>query len=154
MLQHFDSHICARISLQAKTEEEHFMAMHTKFQRDLYMLRLNAARYFAKTVSENLQPVATNAVVSLKVNAQAFGLGPKFRIVVKIKNDCQTIADDVRLVLSFDTAMYRLCNPACQSWSLPPGFECQTAIMIECIQQAPIATPVNVYVMHRECPGK
>ena len=45
--------------------------MHRTFQRDLYLLRLNTARAYAKALNQSMNPISTNPNEPLKLNAQA-----------------------------------------------------------------------------------
>ena len=47
-----------------------FPAMHRTFQRDLYLLRLNTARAYAKALKNSMNPISTNPADPLKLSAQ------------------------------------------------------------------------------------
>lgn len=47
-----------------------FSAMHRTFQRDLYLLRLNTARQYAKALSNSMNPISTDPGEPLKLSAQ------------------------------------------------------------------------------------
>jgi len=55
---------------QTDREKQNAVQMHRTFQRDLYLMRLTAARAYAKTLATGLAPVAATTAVSLKVDAE------------------------------------------------------------------------------------
>ena len=56
--------------LHIKPGNAKFSAMHRTFQRDLFRLRLMAAREFVKTIEGGASPVSTDVSLPLKVGAQ------------------------------------------------------------------------------------
>ena len=45
-------------------------AMHRTFQRDLYLLRLNVAREYAKALDNSMNPISSDPTEPLKLSAQ------------------------------------------------------------------------------------
>ena len=45
-------------------------AMHRTFQRDLYLLRLNTLREYAKSLDNSMNPISSDPTEPLKLNAQ------------------------------------------------------------------------------------
>jgi Bardet-Biedl syndrome 1 protein len=43
--------------------------MHRTFQRDLYLLRLNTAREYAKSLENSMNPISSDPTEPLKLNA-------------------------------------------------------------------------------------
>ena len=44
--------------------------MHRTFQRDLYLLRLNVAREYAKALDNSMNPISSDPTEPLKLSAQ------------------------------------------------------------------------------------
>ena len=71
---------------QAARERQGSVAMHRAFQRDLYLLRLRATRAYARTLRTGLAPVTATTQSSLSLGAEVHGIGPRFRLVVTLRN--------------------------------------------------------------------
>lgn len=91
---------------QTLRERENCLLMHRVFQHDLYLLRLNTARAFVKSLDESATPVSVDDDEPIKLSAQVLaqallqrgsatdyvlvskvlGLGPVFRLVIGLSN--------------------------------------------------------------------
>lgn len=119
-----------RINVPAKTqlyvdqtnrEKQNAVQMHRTFQRDLYLLRLAAARAYAKTLSKSMAPVAATTAVSLKVDAEVIGIGPRFKLLVVLQNTSRQAVSGVTVAYTWDRDLYGLSQPMAQAPLLVPG---------------------------------
>lgn len=77
---------------QTLKERENAIAMHRTFQRDLYLLRLNVAREYAKALDNSMNPISSDPTEPLKLSAQVQGIGPTFKLIVNLQNTSLTQA--------------------------------------------------------------
>lgn len=87
--------------------------MYRIFQQDLIRLKLLTGKEFLKSVQAGLNPVAKTKTEAIRINAEVHGLGPRFKLTVKLQNTSLNSGSPiVNLYLSFtyDENIYNL-NP-------------------------------------------
>jgi Bardet-Biedl syndrome 1 protein len=83
--------------------------MYQTFQQELFKFRLRAAREFLKSLTNSLTPISTNPNEPLKLNAQVQGIGPTFKLVVKVQNISSTApVYNLFITFTYDENLYKL----------------------------------------------
>ena len=87
--------------------------MYRIFQQDLIRLKLLTGKEFLRSVQSGMNPVAHTRTETIRINAEVHGLGPRFRLTVKLQNTSPaTLTPIIDLFISFtyDENIYNL-NP-------------------------------------------
>jgi Bardet-Biedl syndrome 1 protein len=87
--------------------------MYRIFQQDLIRLKLLTGKEFLKSVQSGLNPVAKTKNETIRINAEVHGLGPRFKLTVKLQNTAAaSLSPIIDLFISFayDENIYNL-NP-------------------------------------------
>lgn len=87
--------------------------MYRIFQQDLIRLKLLTGKEFLKSIEAGLNPVAKLKNEAIRINAEVHGLGPRFKLTVKLQNtSVASLPPMIDLFLSFtyDENIYSL-NP-------------------------------------------
>jgi Bardet-Biedl syndrome 1 protein len=87
--------------------------MYRIFQQDLIRLKLLTGKEFLKSIEAGLNPVAKVKNEAIRINAEVHGLGPRFKLTVKLQNSsAATLPPIIDLFISFtyDENIYNL-NP-------------------------------------------
>ena len=96
---------------QSARERETSTLMHRVFQHDLYLLRLNTARSFVRSLQTSSNPISTgngDESESIKLSAQVLGLGPVFKLVIGLCNTSTSTPSRYLLITFYcDDKMYR-----------------------------------------------
>ncbi len=84
--------------------------MYRIFQQDLIRLKLLTGKEFLKSVEAGLNPVAKTKNDAIRINAEVHGLGPRFKLTVKLQNTSSTSSPIIDLFISFtyDENIYNL----------------------------------------------
>ncbi|KAH3846342.1 hypothetical protein DPMN_088643, partial [Dreissena polymorpha] len=92
---------------QTLRERENAVTMHRTFQRDLYLLRLNTARAYAKALNQSMNPISTNPNEPLKLSAQVQGIGPTFKMTVNLQNtSLNNASTNLHITFDYDEKLY------------------------------------------------
>jgi Bardet-Biedl syndrome 1 protein len=87
--------------------------MYRIFQQDLIRLKLLTGKEFLKSVQSGLNPVAKIKNETIRINAEVHGLGPRFKLTVKLQNTSATSLTpliDLFISFTYDENIYNL-NP-------------------------------------------
>ena len=103
------------------------VAMHQLFQKDLFLLKLDTARSYVKSLATSMAPMVTGHGGSYNISAQVIiyltkthncvyinvyqvqGIGPLFNLTVSVENLSQKqTALNLCLVFQWDEALYSL----------------------------------------------
>jgi Bardet-Biedl syndrome 1 protein len=83
--------------------------MHQTFQRELYKFRIKTAREFLKSLSNSSTPISTNPNEPIKLNAQVQGIGPRFKLIIKVHNiSSVTPSSNLYLTFLFNDKLYKI----------------------------------------------
>lgn len=91
----------------------YFEDMYRIFQQDLIRLKLLTGKEFLKSVQSGLNPIAKTKTEAIRINAEVHGLGPRFKLTVKLQNTSVTSLTpliDLFLSFTYDENIYNL-NP-------------------------------------------
>ncbi len=85
--------------------------MHQTFQKELFRFRIKTAKQFLKSLQTASTPISTNPNEPLKLNAQVQGIGPTFKLIVKVQNISST-TPSINLYMTFvyDERLYKLAK--------------------------------------------
>jgi Bardet-Biedl syndrome 1 protein len=96
---------------QTSREREQAIDMHRTFQRDLCKLRLSTARAYVNLLGAGHGPMSSMGGTQVRLNAQVIGMGPQFKIVVRVHNAGVHALYDVPLMATTNPSLYRLSKP-------------------------------------------
>eukprot|EP00775_Hariotina_reticulata_P003765 gene3765-4024_t len=83
------------LDIKTQREREQAVDMHRVFQRDLVKMRLATARAYVKVLTDG----------------QVQGLGPRFRLLIHLSNQGQTLATDLQMLAQADNSVYQVHTP-------------------------------------------
>lgn len=90
----------------SKLEMEQAAEMHKIFQRELCKLRLNCARAYVKVITDGSGPISYSSRASVRLNADVQGLGPLFKLHLKIQNTGARVLENNLVTFGFDHSLY------------------------------------------------
>ena len=85
--------------------------MYRIFQQDLIRLKLLTGKEFLKSVEAGLNPMTKTKTEAIRINAEVHGLGPRFKLTVKLQNTATaslTPTIDLFLSFTYDENIYNL----------------------------------------------
>ena len=87
------------------------LAMHQIFQKELYRFRIKTAKEFLSSLKTASTPISTNPNEPLKMNAQVQGIGPTFKLILKVQNISST-SPSINLFITFayDEKLYKIAT--------------------------------------------
>jgi len=88
-----------------------FQDMYQTFQQDLVRLKLLTGKEFLQSVQSGLNPVAKTKTDAIRINAEVHGLGPRFKLTVKLQNTSTTSLTpiiDLFISFTYDENIYNL----------------------------------------------
>jgi Bardet-Biedl syndrome 1 protein len=85
--------------------------MHQTFQKDLFRFRIKTAKEFLKSLQTSSTPISTNPNEPLKLNAQVQGIGPTFKLIIKVQN-ISSSSPSLNLFMTFiyDEKLYKIAQ--------------------------------------------
>jgi Bardet-Biedl syndrome 1 protein len=85
--------------------------MHQTFQKELFRFRIKTAKQFLRSLETSSTPISTNPNEPLKLNAQIQGMGPTFKLIVKVQN-ISSNSPSINLFVTFvyDEKLYKLAK--------------------------------------------
>merc|ERR1712151_1103030 len=96
---------------QTSREREQAIDMHRTFQRDLCKLRLSTARAYVNLLGAGHGPMSSSGGAQVRLNAEVVGMGPQFKIVVRVQNAGAHALYDVPLMCTTNPNLYRVPKP-------------------------------------------
>merc|ERR1712226_1510957 len=96
---------------QTSRERDQAVDMHRTFQRDLCKLRLSTARAYVNLLGAGHGPMSSMGGANVRLNANVVGMGPQFKIIVRVQNAGVHALCDVPLTTSTNPNLYRLPRP-------------------------------------------
>eukprot|EP00747_Dinoflagellata_sp_TGD_P031851 gnl/TRDRNA2_/TRDRNA2_135582_c0_seq3.p1 gnl/TRDRNA2_/TRDRNA2_135582_c0~~gnl/TRDRNA2_/TRDRNA2_135582_c0_seq3.p1 ORF type:complete len:585 (+),score=119.82 gnl/TRDRNA2_/TRDRNA2_135582_c0_seq3:236-1990(+) len=120
---------------QTTREREQAIDMHRTFQRDLCKLRLSTARAYVNLLSAGFGPLSSTGGAQVRLNAQVVGLGPQFKVVVRVQNAGTAAIYDVPLMCTTNPSLYRTPKPCCYLPILVPQQVYIVEVPVTCINE-------------------
>merc|ERR1719409_1672261 len=96
---------------QTSREREQAIDMHRTFQRDLCKLRLSTARAYVNLLGAGHGPMSSMGGAQVRLNASVLGMGPQFKIIVRVQNAGVHALYDVPLMCTTNPNLYRMPRP-------------------------------------------
>lgn len=137
---------------QTQRERENCIHMHRIFQRDMTVLRLQAARLYVKALTGGLAPVINSSRVSLKFNVEVRGIGPVFKIVATVQNTSPEALTKISMSFATDPSFYTIHTRVIKLPLLVPGVNYDFSTFVQVVTEAPVASVINVFVTHENSP--
>mmetsp|Transcript_76152 Transcript_76152/g.174445 ORF Transcript_76152/g.174445 Transcript_76152/m.174445 type:complete len:608 (-) Transcript_76152:73-1896(-) len=131
---------------QTSREREQAVEMHRTFQRDLCKLRLTTARSYVKLLGSGYGPVSFMGGAQIRLNAQVQGVGPEFKILIRIQNTGANILYDIPVTVSTNQALYRVHRPAQYLPLLVPRQLYLLEVPLTCINEQQGTDVVRVFL--------
>ncbi len=130
----------------SKLEMEHGPEMHKIFQRELCKLRLNCARAYVKVITDGNGPISYSSVASVRLNADVQGLGPLFKLNLKIQNTGRQVLQDSVVTFGFDHNLYAFKRPLFCMPFLTPGVSYEYEVAVQSVHPTGAAGIIRVFV--------
>mmetsp|Transcript_31269 Transcript_31269/g.57226 ORF Transcript_31269/g.57226 Transcript_31269/m.57226 type:complete len:599 (+) Transcript_31269:68-1864(+) len=131
---------------QTSRERDQAIDMHRTFQRDLCKLRLSTARAYVNLLGAGHGPVSSVGGVQVRLDAQVLGMGPQFKIVVRIQNAGGHAVYDVPLLVTANPKLYQLSKGCSYLPVLIPQQLYIVDIPITCINENGGTDAVRVFL--------
>jgi Bardet-Biedl syndrome 1 protein len=120
---------------QTSREREQAIDMHRTFQRDLCKLRLSTARAYVNLLGAGHGPMSSIGGANVRLNANVVGMGPEFKIVVRVQNAGVHALCDIPMTVATNPNLYRLPRPCHVLPILVPQQMYIVEIPISCIDE-------------------
>merc|ERR1712232_1052984 len=134
---------------QTSREREQAIDMHRTFQRDLCKLRLSTARAYVNLLGTGHGPMSSMGGANVRLNANVVGMGPQFKIIVRVQNAGVHALCDVPLTTSTNPNLYRLPKPCHYLPILVPQQMYIVEIPITCIDENGGTDCVRVFLCNQ-----
>ncbi|CAF1425886.1 unnamed protein product [Adineta steineri] len=138
---------------QTLREKEQAENMYRIFQQDLIRLKLLTGKEFLKSVQAGLNPIAKTKNEAIRINAEVHGLGPRFKLTVKLQNTSSTSLTpiiDLFISFTYDENIYSLNPNYIEIPILITGIEYGFCTFVTCITDKVISDIIKVYVCRRD----
>lgn len=131
---------------QTSREREQAIDMHRTFQRDLCKLRLSTARAYVNLIGAGHGPMATMGGTQVRLNAQVGGMGPQFKVVVRVSNAGAHALYDVPLMCTTNPNLYNVPKPCFNLPILVPQQSYILEIPVTCINEMGGTDAVRIFL--------
>ncbi|CAF1248119.1 unnamed protein product [Rotaria magnacalcarata] len=138
---------------QTLREKEQAENMYRIFQQDLIRLKLLTGKEFLQSIQAGLNPIAKTKTDAIRINAEVHGLGPRFKLTIKLQNtSAATLSPIIDLFLSFtyDENIYNLNPNYIEIPILINGIEYGFCSFVTCITDKAISDTIKVFVCRRD----
>ncbi|XP_011417321.3 Bardet-Biedl syndrome 1 protein homolog isoform X3 [Magallana gigas] len=133
---------------QTMRERENAITMHRTFQRDLYLLRLNTLREYAKSLDNSMNPISSDPSEPLKLNAQVQGIGPTFKLTVNLQNtSLSQPSTSLLITFLYDEKLYNFKKSFIEVPMLVPGLNYAFETFLECLSDKGVSDNIKVFVL-------
>lgn len=78
------------------------------------------------------------------------GLGPRFKLAVRLTNESMKPLTDIRICLNYSTEFYRLDSPLPAIGALLPFATLPIEIFIENIEPNGATDPIKIYILNKK----
>jgi len=134
---------------QTSREREQAIDMHRTFQRDLCKLRLSTARAYVNLLGSGHGPMSSAGGAQVRLNAQVVGMGPQFKIVVRVQNAGVHALYDVPLMCTTNPNLYRVPKPCFYMPILVPQQMYIVEIPVTCTDEMGGTDAVRIFLCNR-----
>lgn len=116
-------------------EREQAIDMHRTFQRDLCKLRLSTARAYVNLLGAGHGPMSSAGGAQVRLNANVLGVGPQFKLVVRVQNAGVHALYNVPLMCTTNANLYLIPKPCFYLPILVPQQTYLVEIPVKCINE-------------------
>eukprot|EP00429_Kryptoperidinium_foliaceum_P108028 CAMPEP_0176306684 /NCGR_PEP_ID=MMETSP0121_2-20121125/63624_1 /TAXON_ID=160619 /ORGANISM="Kryptoperidinium foliaceum, Strain CCMP 1326" /LENGTH=582 /DNA_ID=CAMNT_0017648431 /DNA_START=18 /DNA_END=1764 /DNA_ORIENTATION=+ len=134
---------------QTSREREQAIDMHRTFQRDLCKLRLSTARAYVNLLGAGHGPMSSSGGTQVRLNAQVLGMGPQFKIVVRIQNAGIHALYDIPLMCTTNPNLYRIPRPCFYLPILVPQQSYIVEVPVTCTDAMAGTDSVRIFLCNR-----
>jgi len=106
---------------QTVREKENAIEMHNIFQKDLFRIKLMAARSYVKTFQNTLNPISVTPTSKIKMMLEVMGININFKIRIDIINIGSNIAKNLYLIYDYDSKLFTIEKPMLNIPIILPG---------------------------------
>ena len=96
---------------QLKTDKERAPEIYSNYQKDILKLKLMVNENYEKLLNKGL--ISDQSTDSVKIHVTVEGLGPRFKILIRLTNEGLTPIVDAKLAVAYNSSFYK------QEGSLP-----------------------------------
>eukprot|EP00210_Caulerpa_lentillifera_P004488 g4282.t1 len=115
-------------------DDYHSREMYGLFQENLQLLKLQTMKSYLKVTKDGEGPFSENSKFKIQLNAEVYGLGPKFKLELKITNTGdKPIIQSLGMCLIADASLYELEKKYIQLPMLLKGKTYILPIMVNCV---------------------
>merc|ERR1719382_1989672 len=120
---------------QTSREREQAIDMHRTFQRDLCKLRLSTAKAYVNLLGAGHGPMSSAGGHQVRLNANVVGMGPQFKLVVRVQNAGANALYDVPLMCTTNPNLYLTPKPCYYLPILVPQQVYLVEIPVTCVNE-------------------
>lgn len=131
---------------QTSREREQAIDMHRTFQRDLCKLRLSTARAYVNLLGTGHGPMSSSGGAQVRINAQVLGVGPQFKILVRVQNAGSSSLTDVPVHCTTNPNLYRIPKPCFYLPILVPQQVYLVEVPVTCINENGGTASVRIFL--------
>merc|ERR1719409_1850982 len=135
---------------QTNREREQAIDMHRTFQRDLCKLRLSTARAYVNLLGTGHGPMSSMGGANVRLNANVVGMGPQFKIIVRVQNAGVHALLDVPMTTSTNPNLYRMPRPCHYLPILVPQQVYIVEIGITCVNENGGTDCVRIFLCNQK----
>merc|ERR1719321_2013031 len=135
---------------QTSREREQAIDMHRTFQRDLCKLRLSTARAYVRLLGAGHGPMSSSAGAQVRLNAEVVGMGPEFKVIVRIQNAGVHALYDIPMTASTNPHLYRCPKPCSYIPILVPQQHYILEVPVICIDENGGTDCVRIFLCNTE----
>lgn len=106
---------------QTVREKENAIEMHSIFQRDLFRIKLAAARSYVKTFKNTLNPISGTSTAKIKMTLEVLGINVNFKIRLDVINIGNNIAKNLYILFDYNEELFTIENPMINIPIILPG---------------------------------
>jgi Bardet-Biedl syndrome 1 protein len=135
---------------QTSREREQAIDMHRTFQRDLCKLRLSTARAYVNLLGAGHGPMSSAGGAQVRLNATVLGIGPQFKLVVRVQNAGVHALYNVPLMCTTNPNLYFVPKPCFYLPILVPQQQYLIEIPVKCLNVDGGTDCVRMFLCNRE----
>ncbi|GAX73330.1 hypothetical protein CEUSTIGMA_g784.t1 [Chlamydomonas eustigma] len=134
---------------QTQREREQAADMHRTFQRDLAKLRLTTARSYVKVLTDGQGAAAFTSSANLSLQLAVQGLGPRFKLIMTVRNDGASHVRDVPVLLLYNEGLYNVARRQFTVPVLVPTISYSMEIGVDCLNPDLGSDTISVLLMSK-----
>eukprot|EP00877_Chromochloris_zofingiensis_P001275 jgi/Chrzof1/11148/Cz05g25190.t1 len=133
---------------QTQRERENAVDMHRVFQRDLCKLRLKTARAYVKVLTDGQGPASHTSNANLSMNARVQGLGPRFSLLLSLRNEGNVPVTAVQVTFEYNTSIYDASKQQLSIPLLVPMLQYEYQVSVRCLDPAGPADSIRIVMVN------